>query len=430
MTLVRPARPEELVDVGLVTAEAYLADGLVPEDDDYVAELRDAVRRAEHAVVLVAEDAGRVVGTATVADAGSPYAEVATGDELEVRMLAVAPEARGRGVGEALLRTALGRAAAQGRPLVLSTLPTMHAAHRMYDRAGLQRAPERDWSVEGWSMLVYVTGGPATAAPAAPAAPGVAVEAATWRPLRTLHVGGWTVGISGGVTRRANSAVPPAVLDPRSLDAVEAVYREHGLPAVVRVDRAGPSGLDTVLVDRGYRAVGRTDVLVRSVTPQAPSPDVDEAGEDLRVEVADRPDDAWLTRWLAGRRPPVDPTFGRDLLTTAPARYLTVRDADGVLGVARAARAGTWVGVSCVRVASRARRRGVGSLLTARAVAEAAADGATEAFLQVEESNVAARRLYTGLGFVVADRYHYRELPLPRGAPDADRADTGTHDLP
>ena len=30
--------------------------------------------------------------------------------------------------------------------VVLSTLPAMHAAHRLYERHGFVRAPERDWS--------------------------------------------------------------------------------------------------------------------------------------------------------------------------------------------------------------------------------------------------------------------------------------------
>ena len=29
---------------------------------------------------------------------------------------------------------------------MLSTQPTMHAAHRIYERFGFTRAPERDWS--------------------------------------------------------------------------------------------------------------------------------------------------------------------------------------------------------------------------------------------------------------------------------------------
>jgi len=58
-------------------------------------------------------------------------------------MLAVAPEARGRGVGAALVRAAAERARATEacERLALSTQPTMHSAHRLYERLGFTRTP-------------------------------------------------------------------------------------------------------------------------------------------------------------------------------------------------------------------------------------------------------------------------------------------------
>ena len=72
-------------------------------------------------------------------------------------MLAVAPAARGRGVGEALLRHALAVFAADGiDKLVLSTLPGMTAAHRFYLRHGFAAAPHRDWSpLPGVRLLAF-----------------------------------------------------------------------------------------------------------------------------------------------------------------------------------------------------------------------------------------------------------------------------------
>ncbi len=78
-------------------------------------------------------------------------------------MLAVAPPARGRGVGEALARFAIDRFAAQGvHAMVLSSLSTMHAAHRIYERLGFRRDAERDWSpMPGVELLAYVLPEPA-----------------------------------------------------------------------------------------------------------------------------------------------------------------------------------------------------------------------------------------------------------------------------
>ncbi|WP_372671840.1 GNAT family N-acetyltransferase [Amycolatopsis kentuckyensis] len=144
---IRPPRPDEYAAAGEVTVQAYDGDGHLAGDVGYDAELRDIARRVELAEVLVAVDAaGEVLGTVTVVQPGSPYAEISRPGELEFRMLAVAPSARGRGIGEALTRAVLDRARALGiRKVVLSSLEGMRSAHRLYDRLGFARLAERDW---------------------------------------------------------------------------------------------------------------------------------------------------------------------------------------------------------------------------------------------------------------------------------------------
>jgi GNAT superfamily N-acetyltransferase len=144
---IRPPRPEEYAAAGEVTVRAYEADGHLADDVGYDAMLRDVSRRVEKAEVLVAVDgAGEVVGTVTVVHPGSEYAEVSRSGELEFRMLAVAPSARGRGVGEALIKAVFDRARALGlRRVVLSSVDRMHSAHRLYERLGFTRLAERDW---------------------------------------------------------------------------------------------------------------------------------------------------------------------------------------------------------------------------------------------------------------------------------------------
>jgi ribosomal protein S18 acetylase RimI-like enzyme len=144
---IRPARPDEYGEVGRLTVAAYTSDGLLPEGHDYAAELADATGRAQTSTLLVAVDADdHVLGTVTFCRPGSPEAEVARPGEAEFRMLAVAPAARGRGVGEALVRACLDRAREHGdTAVVLSTQAAMRSAHRIYERFGFTRLPERDW---------------------------------------------------------------------------------------------------------------------------------------------------------------------------------------------------------------------------------------------------------------------------------------------
>jgi ribosomal protein S18 acetylase RimI-like enzyme len=163
---IRAARPQEFEAVGELTAGAYLGDGLLDfgADDPYLAVLRDARRRAEHADLLVAvrprgagSGDGSVLGTVTLAARGGEYADIARPGEGEFRTLAVRPEARGRGVGEALVRACVERTRALGRErLVLSSHHRMYAAHRLYGRLGFVRTPDRDWyPIPGVPLLTF-----------------------------------------------------------------------------------------------------------------------------------------------------------------------------------------------------------------------------------------------------------------------------------
>lgn len=157
--IVRPAAPHELEAVGELTVRAYAADGYLAADDPYAAELRSAADRAAEADLLVAVDTdGSLLGTVTFTVPGTPWAEISRPGEAEFRMLAVAPEARGRGVGGELAQWCVDRARDLGCTAVaLSSLTEMHAAHRIYARMGFVRAADRDWSpAPGVQLVAYV----------------------------------------------------------------------------------------------------------------------------------------------------------------------------------------------------------------------------------------------------------------------------------
>ncbi|WP_344050625.1 GNAT family N-acetyltransferase [Streptomyces thermoalcalitolerans] len=161
---IRPVEPGEYDTLGEITAQAYLQDGLLDfgESDAYLGELRDVAKRAAAAEVLVAvADDNEVLGGVTFVPAGGPLAEISGPGEAEIRMLAVAHAARRRGVGEALVRACLDRARAMDGcvRVVLSTQSTMHSAHRIYERLGFVRTPERDWNplphIDDITLLTY-----------------------------------------------------------------------------------------------------------------------------------------------------------------------------------------------------------------------------------------------------------------------------------
>lgn len=140
-------RPQEFGLAGQLVVAASRALPGEHMTEDYALELADVGRRATEAEVLVAAD-GELLGCVTfVPDASSPWAELLEADESGIRMLAVLPAAQGLGVGRALLDACISRARALGRKaLVLHTTPWMPAAHHIYEGAGFERLPDRDWN--------------------------------------------------------------------------------------------------------------------------------------------------------------------------------------------------------------------------------------------------------------------------------------------
>ena len=153
---IRPADLSEFPAVGGLCVAAYAA--FVDADAaGYADVLRDVAGRAADADVLVADRDGELLGTVTFVPDGGALGEIAASGEAEFRMLAVAPAAQGRGVGTALLRHVMDESVRRGRTgLVCSSQPAMRAAHRVYERVGLRRDPERDWSpVPGVDLLAF-----------------------------------------------------------------------------------------------------------------------------------------------------------------------------------------------------------------------------------------------------------------------------------
>lgn len=141
---VRPVEPGEHAQVGRLVVAAYEAVG--PVSDGYRPSLSDtAARDVDGSTVLVAVDERSVLGTVTLVTAGSGHFEHEGHGDGGMRMLATAPHAQGRGIGGALVRAAVELASQQGqRRMLLSSLPWMRGAHRLYQSQGFLRRPDLD----------------------------------------------------------------------------------------------------------------------------------------------------------------------------------------------------------------------------------------------------------------------------------------------
>lgn len=166
---VRRVRPEEYEEAGEVTVRAYREFG--PHNtgdsdlrereehswDDYFDRLRDIEGRDKLAVVLVAVEHGRVLGTATLElerRIDSEHDALEPG-QAHLRMLGVDPGARGRGIGRLLVQACVdeSRSAAKTR-LTLNTTERMKAAQAMYGVMDFTRGPDHVFD-DGFCLLSY-----------------------------------------------------------------------------------------------------------------------------------------------------------------------------------------------------------------------------------------------------------------------------------
>ncbi len=144
--IIRDLREHEHGDVAALLSTAYGSVGHFDANPAYEATVVDVTGRAAHQRVRVADRDGVLVGTYTLAEAGSEHAEVAQDGEVELRYLAVAPEAQGSGVAKALVADAEEVARAGGaRGLVISVISWNEPAHALYRGLGFVRDDVRTW---------------------------------------------------------------------------------------------------------------------------------------------------------------------------------------------------------------------------------------------------------------------------------------------
>jgi putative acetyltransferase len=106
-----------------------LMEELFPPEDNFFLEIDDLC--APEISFFVASDGTQIVGTGALANKG---------EYGELKSMFVATKARGQGVGEALVGHLEAEARNKGlAALKLETGNVLHAAHRLYERAGFTK---------------------------------------------------------------------------------------------------------------------------------------------------------------------------------------------------------------------------------------------------------------------------------------------------
>jgi ribosomal protein S18 acetylase RimI-like enzyme len=153
--VVRLATPDEHAETARILTAAYAH--AYPPTGAYGVELRTVATLARDHEVWVAVGRGpdgTLLGTVTTPRPGGHISSLGREGELDFRLLAVAPGARRRGTGRLLVEhvVMLARARGLGR-VVMNSGALMTGAHRLYERLGFRRLPEREGRVADGTPL-------------------------------------------------------------------------------------------------------------------------------------------------------------------------------------------------------------------------------------------------------------------------------------
>jgi N-acetylglutamate synthase len=261
------------------------------------------------------------------------------------------------------------------------------------------------------------------------------VAAAHWRGTEEEWLGDWLLRAAGGFTGRANSALPlgdPGLPLDDALAVVTRWYRKRGLPPMIAVPvpldgdtpgEANSSRERSASREADGQGRGLDEQLTRRSWPTRPGPaffmvadlplaiPATELAGGREVLVSPEPDDAWAARYHYRGQDHLPPVARQVLTSAREQSFVSVRDGDEVLAIARLSIAAGWAGLTAVEVHPGHRRQGLGVAITAAACRVAGQRGVQRVFLQVEVDNAPAQAMYKHLGFHHSHSYHYRVAP-------------------
>lgn len=143
-------------ELSALLTSAYVGGGFTSPERAVTVFAPRAVRQRGQLILARARRDHALAGMVVVVPPSSPARRVAEADEAELHLLAVDPRHRGRGLGRALITTALDSIDRQGfRKTVLWTQPSMVAAQRLYEGLGFARNAARDPTLDGIRFLAY-----------------------------------------------------------------------------------------------------------------------------------------------------------------------------------------------------------------------------------------------------------------------------------
>ena len=158
---MRDVEAAELDTVARMVLSAYKEYAeLLPPDAwaNYSQDILDVHGRLEESDLIVAVQDGTVVGAVTFYPTDKRRESLSwPSDWTGIRLVGVAPESRGQGIGRMLVEECIKRSREQEASAVgLHTTPIMTIAAAMYERIGFVRVPEFDHHPRpDWTVAAY-----------------------------------------------------------------------------------------------------------------------------------------------------------------------------------------------------------------------------------------------------------------------------------
>ena len=146
--LVEPGNPREAKTTALLQASYALMQSLFPVEENHYLSIDALCSPDIH--FFIAREGQDILGTGALAEHR---------DYGEIKAMFVSPRARGRGVGDAILRKLEDYAKLLGLPILrLETGASLDAAHRLYQRHGFQeRGPFGEYNANATSHFMEKT---------------------------------------------------------------------------------------------------------------------------------------------------------------------------------------------------------------------------------------------------------------------------------
>lgn len=229
--------------------------------------------------------------------------------------------------------------------------------------------------------------------------------------LQQIFYDGWVLRFTEGYTKRGNSVTPlyPSSQDlSQKIARCEKIYRHFNLKPTFRLTNTRKSDLDRALEQLGYLKQDSVSVRVKDVA------DSDISNNVLFPTIADELSEEWLDHYVHAVDLPIQHwnTFSTMLeIIPTPTCYAYLKDRHRFCSCGLGVLENNYLGLFWIATAKKQRGKGYAHQLISAMLNWGKANGASQAYLQVETENQKGINLYNKLGFTEVYQYFYRVKP-------------------